>query len=237
MIKDEAYGDLGTPTNGSLEFAGWYTKKDGGTKINASDVYTLSEDQTLYAHWKGWDRDGDQVLGVYDENGKPIKNQFVCDGTYTYYIQNDGTPMKNRLTYHPNGKDIIYFDEKGHEVFDNFANAKRSISGQTVDDICYFDTFGSMYRDRTTYDRTGMTLYYLNPYGVMQRNGWFQFSNGEIGCAREDGSLLKDQFAYDQWGRLVYLKGDGTVAKGVINDGVFNYRMDENDGHCLEIYQ
>ena len=145
--------------------------------------------------------------------------------------------MKNRLTYHPNGKDIIYFDEKGHEVFDNFANVKRSISGQTVDDICYFDTFGSMYIDRTTYDRTGMTLYYLNPYGVMQRNGWFQFSNGEIGCAREDGSLLKDQFAYDQWGRLVYLKGDGTVAKGVINDGVFNYRMDENDGHCLEIYQ
>ncbi|MEE1251348.1 MAG: lectin like domain-containing protein [Lachnospiraceae bacterium] len=237
VIKDEVYGDLGTPTNGSLEFAGWYTKKDGGTKINVSDVYTLSGDQTLYAHWKGWDRDGDQVLGVYDENGKPIKNQFVCDGTYTYYIQNDGTPMKNRLTYHPNGKDIIYFDEKGHEVFDNFANVKKSISGQKVDDICYFDTFGFLYVDRTTYDRAGMTLYYLNPYGVMQRNGWFQFSNGEVGCAREDGSLVTDQFAYDQWGRLVYLKGDGTVAKGVITDGVFYYRMDENDGHCLEIYQ
>ena len=172
-----------------------------------------------------------------DEYEPQIKNQFVCDGTYTYYIQNDGTPMKNRLTYHPNGKDIIYFDEEGHEVFDSFVNVKKSISGQAVNDICYFDTFGSMYVDRTTYDRAGVTLYYINAYGVLQRNGWFRFSNGEIGCAREDGSLVTDQFAYDQWGRLVYLKGDGTVAKGVITDGVFFYRMDENVGHCLEIYQ
>ena len=236
MIKNTTYGNLGTPTNGTLEFAGWYTAKDGGTKIQPDDLYTLSSNQTLYAHWKGWDKNGDEVLGVYDDNGKRITNQFMCDGTYTYYLQNDGTPMKDRLTYHPNGKDIIYFDGKGHEVFDNFINVKRSITGEAVNDICYFNTFGYMYVDKTTYDRAGVNLYYLNAYGVMQKNGWFQFANGNIGYAKEDGVLLKDQFAHDQWGRLVYLQGDGTVAKGVISDGVHNYRMDENDGHCIEIF-
>lgn len=237
VIKGHWYGNLGTPTRGSLEFAGWYTEKEGGTKVNASDVYTLSANQTLYAHWKGFEKDGEELLYVYDDNGKIKKNQFVCDGTYTYFLQNDGTPMKDRLTYHPNGKEIIYFDSKGHEVFDNFVNVKRSIAGEAVDDICYFNTFGYMYVDKTTYDRAGEKLYYLNPYGVMQQNGWFRFSDGNIGFANWDGTLMTSQFSYDQWNRLVYFQGNGTLARGLITDGVNYYQMDENDGHCIGIFQ
>ena len=237
VIKNHSYGNLGTPTKGSLEFAGWYTEKEGGTKINAGDIYKASTDQTLYAHWKGWEKNGEEVLHVYDENGKMVKNQFMCDGTYTYYLQNDGTPMKDRLTYHPNGKEIIYFDSKGHEVFDNFVNVKRSIAGDAVNDICYFNTFGYMYVDKTTYDRAGVNLYYLNPYGVMQQDGWFRFANGNIGFANWDGTLMTSQFSYDQWGRLVYFQGDGTLARGLITDGVNYYQMDEEDGHCVGIFQ
>lgn len=170
------------------------------------------------------------------KNGEIAKNVFFCDGTYTYYLQYDGTPMKDRLTYHPNGKDVIYFDKDGHEVFSDFAHVKRSISGENVDDLCFFDVYGHMYVDFITYDKSGKELYYANPYGVIERNGWFTFSEkqgGGIGYANLDGTLMKGQFSYDEFGRLVYFGGDGKIAKGLISDGVNYYQMDEIDGHYL----
>ena len=38
------------PTNGSLEFEGWYDAQTGGTKYDSES--TISEDKTLYARWK-----------------------------------------------------------------------------------------------------------------------------------------------------------------------------------------
>ena len=67
-----------------------------------------------------------------------ITNEFVCDGTYTYFLQADGTAMKDRLTYHPDGVHVIYFDQYGHEVFSDFAHVKKSIAGEPVDDYCFF---------------------------------------------------------------------------------------------------
>ena len=61
---------------------------------------------------------GDGTMRCYDANGNMVKNNFKCDGTYTYYFQNDGTAMTDRLTYHPDGEHVIYFDENGQpEVF------------------------------------------------------------------------------------------------------------------------
>ena len=52
----------------------------------------------------------------YLADGTLAKDCFFSDGVYTYYLQSDGSPMTNRLTYHPDGEHIIYFDENGHEV-------------------------------------------------------------------------------------------------------------------------
>ena len=75
--------------------------------------------------------------GVFDGknyvvNGEIITNAFFFDGSYTYYLQADGSPMTDRLTYHPDGEHIIYFDTNGHEVFTNFQYCP------TVGYICYF---------------------------------------------------------------------------------------------------
>lgn len=169
-------------------------------------------------------------------NGEVVKDAFFCDGTYTYYLQHDGTPMKNRLTYHPDGEHVIYFDENGHEVFSDFTHVKKSIAGEPVDDLCFFDVYGYMYVDVVTYDKEGKNLYYANPYGVMERNGWFSFSKkqgGGMGYANPDGTLMKGQFSYDTQGRLVYFQGDGKLARGLISDGTTYYQMDETDGHYL----
>ena len=118
-------------------------------------------------------------------------------------------------------------------MFDNFAYVKQSIAGTPVDDMCYFNTYGYMYVDFLTYDITGTFLYYANPYGVVERNGWFRFSDGGIGYANANGTLMVSQFTYDQWGRMVYAQGDGHLARGLITDGLYWYHMDEADGHLL----
>ena len=156
------------------------------------------------------------------EDGTIVKDAFFCDGTYTYYLQADGTPMKGRLTYHPDGKHVIYFDSYGHEVFNNFVNVTRSISGDAVDDVCYFDTFGYMYVDVITYDKEGKNLYYLNPYGVMQNGGWFQFPDGRVGYARKDGTLLTNQYGCDSNGNLAYVGADGKISLSPIDRNIFS---------------
>lgn len=169
--------------------------------------------------------------GTFDGNhyylpgGTMVKDAFFCDGTYTYYLQADGTPMKDRLTYHPDGKHVIYFDANGHEVFSDFANVRKTISGESVDDYCFFDVNGYLYVDVVTYDKEGKNLYYANPYGVLERGKWFQFSDtvmcadgtpwngaaGNYGYANADGTLMVNTWTYDWEGRLCYMQGNGVA--------------------------
>ncbi len=162
----------------------------------------------------------------YLPSGQMVRNSFFSEGTYTYYLQADGTPMKDRLTYHPDGVHVIYFDADGHEVFSDFAHISKSIAGADVDDMCFFNVYGYMYVDTLTYDKTGTKLYYVNPYGVLERNGWFQFSGHEFdaglgfsgkaggyGYANWDCSLMVDTYTYDWNGKFVYMQGDGHMAQ------------------------
>jgi hypothetical protein len=162
----------------------------------------------------------------YREDGTQVINEFKCDGEYTYYFQADGTAMKDRLTYHPDGVHVIYFDKDGHEVFSDFAHISKSIAGTAVDDMCFFNVYGYMYVDTLTYDKTGTKLYYVNPYGVLERNGWFQFSGHEFeaglgfsgkaggyGYANSDCSLSVNETRRFTDGTKVYMQGDGHMAQ------------------------
>ncbi|MBQ9199833.1 MAG: WG repeat-containing protein [Lachnospiraceae bacterium] len=197
--------------------------KDKGEKDNT--VETIGQKYTTY---EGCDfyRDEAGNTRCYDSKGKPVINEFKCDGTYTYYFQLDGTAMKDRLSYHPDGEHVIYFDSEGHEVFSDFANVKKTIAGEDVNDFCFFDVFGYMYVDVLTYDKTGTVLYYANPYGVMEMGKWFQFSDsvewadgtpaegiaGGYGYAQDDGTLLTNTQTVDWEGRSCYLQGNGVAA-------------------------
>jgi hypothetical protein len=186
----------------------------------------------------------------YTVGGNVIINAFFCDGTYTYYLQADGTPMKDRLTYHPDGYHIIYFDANGHEVFSDFAHVTKSIAGDAVDDLCFFDVYGYMYVNKLTYDKAGQNLYYINECGVIQRgNRWFQFPDrienidGEdlytgnaYGFGTENGALLTNTMTYNKNGQQVYLQGNGMTAMGLTNLGGTWYMFDVNDGHFVQSY-
>lgn len=170
----------------------------------------------------GGNFDGNQ----YVLNGKVMTDVFFFDGNYTYYLQKNGTPMKDRLTYHPDGEHIIYFDKNGHEVFTNFQYC------ESVGYTCYFDSQGYLYKDQITF--VGDKVYYLNANGKMENTGWFQFANGvDYGWANGDGTLITTGFSQDPWGRTVFYHWNGMVARGLISDGVYYYSMDETDGHYL----
>ncbi len=198
-------------------------KKDDA-KADDNDVEPIGEKYSTYEGCAFYaDESGD--VRCYDSDGKPVINDFKCDGEFTYYFQLDGTAMKDRLSYHPDGKHVIYFDENGHEVFNDFAHVKRSIAGEEVDDYCFFDVFGHMYVDVITWDKTGTVLYYANPYGVMEMNKWFQFSDtvvwgdgtptegiaGGYGYANENGTLMRDSYTYDWEGKYCYMQGNGVA--------------------------
>ena len=51
VFYGSTYGSLPTPTREYYSFDGWYTAKDGGTKITESSVVDTVNNITLYAHW------------------------------------------------------------------------------------------------------------------------------------------------------------------------------------------
>ena len=159
-------------------------------------------------------------------DGTMATDVFFFDGTYTYYLMTDGTPMKDKLTYHPDGEHIVYFDQNGHEVFTTFQYCP------SVQYTCYFDSNGYLYKDQITF--VGDKTYYLNGNGAMEQNGWFQFANGrDYGWANTDGSLNTTGWGTDPYGRTVFYHWNGMVARGLISDGAYYYSMDETDGHYL----
>ncbi|MBQ9198848.1 MAG: hypothetical protein IJ141_01535 [Lachnospiraceae bacterium] len=131
----------------------------------------------------------------YIRSGNLVTDAFFCDSKYTWFLQADGTPMKDRLTYHPDGEHVIYFDAYGHETFSTFRHVKNSIAGDPVDDLCFFDVNGYMYVNFLTYDQAGVNLYYANPYGVMECNGWFQFA-GEAGPVADAFGITEGTYGY-----------------------------------------
>ena len=48
---DSPYGSLPTPTRADYRFDGWFTEKDGGTKVEETTIMSSREAHTLYAHW------------------------------------------------------------------------------------------------------------------------------------------------------------------------------------------
>ena len=185
---------------------------EGGRSVN---YYSLSKD--------GGNWDGSHYTKT---DGTLAKDVFFFDGQYTYYLMTDGSPMKDKLTYHPDGEHIIYFDTEGHEVFTTF----RYCPG--VGYTCYFDAQGYLYKDQITF--VGDKVYYLNANGAMEQSGWFGFANGrDYGFANQDGTLITTGWGYDPYGRVVFYHWNGMVARGLISDASYYYNMDETDGHYI----
>lgn len=174
-------------------------------------------------------KDGDSEPRYVDAYGNMLINNYAFDGLYTYYMMANGAPMKNRLSWDPEGTGLIYFDYYGHMQFNEFRQADDGY-------IYYFGAEGRALRDQVTFWNN--QAYYLDGAGRMQQSGWFQFTNGrDYGCANGDGTLMNDGFTYDPWGRVIFFHWNGMAARGLITDGTWYYLMDETDGHLVGQFQ
>lgn len=142
----------------------WYFDEEGHQVYN----------QIIYIDGKAYyfDMFGEQIIAqnykdenggmhYFKEDGSMIYNDWYFDGKWTYYLQYDGTPMKDRLTYHPDGEHIIYLDKDGREVFNAFQYCP------SVGYTCYFDSQGYIYKDKITF--VGEDVFYLDANGAMEQ--------------------------------------------------------------------
>ncbi|HOO26271.1 MAG TPA: InlB B-repeat-containing protein, partial [Clostridiales bacterium] len=96
VTYDQAYGELPEAEREGYIFAGWYTAKTGGTKVEETTIVTTAQDHTLYALWSinhytisfesNGGTDVDDISGPYGsvvyEPEEPKKLGHTFDGWY-----------------------------------------------------------------------------------------------------------------------------------------------------------
>ena len=83
LTTGETYGTLPVPSYEGYNFAGWYTEKTGGTKIEENTTVTMFGTQTLYAHWTPI-----HVHAYTQQVQKPeaMKTPADCTNNAVYYL-------------------------------------------------------------------------------------------------------------------------------------------------------
>lgn len=139
VTYNSPYGELPTPNRAGYDFDGWFTEKDGGTKVEASTVVTAAEPHTLYAHWTAHehcicggsisvgDHTGHTPVSYQSWNGKDAIS-YTNKTAYVYLSQNvtfnsnlvvDGTTLYlclNGKTFASNGTNKITVNNGGRLV-------------------------------------------------------------------------------------------------------------------------
>lgn len=80
---DSPYGSLPTPTRADYRFDGWFTEKDGGTKVEETTIMSSRASHTLYAHWTPI-----HVHAYTQQVQKPkaLKTPADCTNNAVYYL-------------------------------------------------------------------------------------------------------------------------------------------------------
>ena len=83
LMTGDTYGTLPVPSYEGHNFAGWYTEKVDGTKIEDSTTVTVFGTQTLYAHWTP------VHVHAYTQriqNDETLKTPADCTNDAVYYL-------------------------------------------------------------------------------------------------------------------------------------------------------
>ena len=140
---DAAYGELATTSREGYTFDGWFTAKDGGTKVESTTVVATANNHTLYAHWTA-----NEYTVTFNANG----------GT-------DAVPASKTVTYDSAYGSLATTNRKGYTLVGWFT-AKDG--GTEVESTTVVATAG----DHTLYAHwTPNTYNYEIHYYVQQPDG------------------------------------------------------------------
>ena len=89
------YGTLPTLTRSGYTFKGWYTAREGGTKITSTTTVNLTADRTLYAQWT---KTSGTVKVTFNANGGSVSPSTRTYNRNSYYTSLP-TPVRSGYTF------------------------------------------------------------------------------------------------------------------------------------------
>lgn len=202
---------LPTPERKYYSFDGWYTEKNGGTKVTSSDVMSTGERHTLYAHWTvksvtvTYDAGSGNVTGdtnVKYNLGTEYGKKLATRTGYTFmgwYTKANGSGTKVLET------DIVT-DEKEHTLYAYWSNKAITITldprSGTLSERSIKAEYDKEYGTLPTPERKGYTF-----------EGWYTSASGgdrvtEFSVCKDE----KDATLYARWANQqfnVYFNSNG----------------------------
>ena len=121
VTNGSTYGALPTPARDGYTFEGWYTSRNGGSRVTADTTVNLTSGQTLYARWTNqlytisFDANGGNVHtsttavtngGTYGTLPTPVRDGYTFEGWYT--SRSGGTQITTGTTVSLSGNQILY---------------------------------------------------------------------------------------------------------------------------------
>ena len=137
----DALGSLPTPTRDYYNFEGWYTAKDGGTKVTETTTFKSAADVTVYAHWKLKAVSGWVVASSMPANAQVINTKW----TYTLreYSESSSSSKSGWTKY--DTKRTSWGAEQG-PVYSNPDNGSRSVRSESYVVSSNYKTVYKYYR-------------------------------------------------------------------------------------------
>ena len=205
VAKNSTYLDkLPTPTRSGYTFKGWYTTKNGSTKITASTKATVS--RTIYAQWtkdvaKQYTVFFDPIDGEVDTeelvvtNGTtygnlptPTRAGYTFNGWYTE--ETGGTRIVNTTTVNLTGDQILYAQWTKGSTAAN-CTIKLNANGGKVTPASISVAKNSTYLDKLpTPTRSGYTF-----------KGWYTTKNGSTKITASTKATVNRKI-YAQWTKM-----------------------------------
>lgn len=104
---DDSYGWLPTPSYFRHTFAGWYTSRSGGSKIESGSIFRENRNITLYAHWND--------IAVIFIDGDFRERDFGVGDTYNPRASVSPSNATNTtITWRSNNTNIAKVDGNGN---------------------------------------------------------------------------------------------------------------------------
>lgn len=149
---------LPVPERTGFAFDGWYTAKDGGSKMDENTVSSLNADCTLYAHWtaNGYTAKWDGAVGVV----------IAVERTSSPYVNaGTGALKSGDAVYYGDVLSVKYTAAQGYTINKTGVSSITVVGDVTSNDI-YADatpisyTYNVVYRSSNGTDLGGTTVTY-----------------------------------------------------------------------------
>ena len=139
VVNGLTYRELPTPTRDGFAFEGWYTERDGGTKVEATTTVTSEINHTLYAHW-------DSNIAIFD-TGRVVNGKMkgLANGSTTAIPYTNMNSTITTLT-------------RSTTISDTYKNDEYKVSSSDSPKPIYM-----WFDEGTIYWYSDATTVYLNP--------------------------------------------------------------------------